>query len=162
MLKLSPAHFVLNICHQHRCNRKFHFSLATMFGNFIVLNAFVRNEKLRTINNLYIMNLSAADFCIGLGIFFYENLSYWMTHTFLLIKKQRQSPWIFLQYTYFMVNGNLEITYVMKWIKIVTSSLPLWKLSWEVKRGQIRPIRAIRIIGPKLWILKIYLTFSIV
>ena len=41
-----------------------------MFGNFIVLNAFVRNEKLRTINNLYIMNLSAADFCIGLGTVF--------------------------------------------------------------------------------------------
>ena len=44
--------------------------------------------------------------------------------------KSRKSPWIFLQYTYFMVNGNSEITYVMKWIKIVTSSL------WEVKRGQ--------------------------
>lgn len=30
-------------------------------------------NSLRTINNLYIMNLSAADFCIGLGRFYSRN-----------------------------------------------------------------------------------------
>ena len=66
--KRCHQHFYVQVLSLHLWN-DIYFSLATMFGNFIVLNAFVRNEKLRTINNLYIMNLSAADFCIGLGKF---------------------------------------------------------------------------------------------
>ena len=43
------------------------FSLFTMLGNLVVLQTFVQNEKLRTMNNLYIMNLAIADFLIGMA-----------------------------------------------------------------------------------------------
>ena len=38
-----------------------------MLGNLVVLQTFVQNEKLRTMNNLYIMNLAIADFLIGMA-----------------------------------------------------------------------------------------------
>lgn len=77
----GPQHLAVVVLSDRPWN-KIHFSVATMFGNFIVLNAFVKNEKLRTINNLFIMNLSAADFCIGLGTVF----RVW-SHIKILMKK---------------------------------------------------------------------------
>ena len=42
------------------------FSFFTVFGNMIILRSFLSNPRLRTMNNLYIMNLAIADFIIGL------------------------------------------------------------------------------------------------
>ena len=36
-------------------------------GNIVVLHAFSSNEKIRTMNNMFILNLAIADLMIGLG-----------------------------------------------------------------------------------------------
>ena len=41
-------------------------SLLTVIGNLIIIKSFVSNPKLRTMNNLYIINLAIADIIIGL------------------------------------------------------------------------------------------------
>ena len=47
-------------------NTRIGHSFVTVMGNVVVLHTFIFNKKLRTMNNLYIMNLAIADFLIGL------------------------------------------------------------------------------------------------
>ena len=139
-LKLSPTPFVFKICHQHW----FQFSLATMFGNFIVLNAFVRNEKLRTINNLYIMNLSAADFCIGLGKFFTKIcLTVWLIH-FYYWKNHKSLHEFFYN---ILTLRWMEIRKLHMW----WNGLKLWRHQYPYERSKGDKYGQLRLFG--LWAL---------
>jgi hypothetical protein len=53
---------------ERKCQSIYDFvtSFVTVMGNVVVLHTFIFNKKLRTMNNLYIMNLAIADFLIGL------------------------------------------------------------------------------------------------
>ena len=122
-----------------------YFSLFTMLGNLVVLQTFVQNEKLRTMNNLYIMNLAIADFLIGMA----KGLNWtnpararfdpakvtgrrsYLGWVWFPIWDKFQ--WISLQFIWFMENGSLGNIYVMKRVEKILGSVASLKISKDLQ-----------------------------
>ena len=134
-----------------------YFSLFTMLGNLVVLQTFVQNEKLRTMNNLYIMNLAIADFLIGmakgpnwnqpssgrfspiLGLFWPNSESEPQTSVSNLwwdwFPIWGKFQWISLQFIWFMENGFLGNIYVMKRVEKILHLSRLLLTSFTLTHG---------------------------